>query len=67
MVNVDRVKGKLPCLLLIGDTGKRETDNEFMRNRYRLKRLQERNPQDFNSLVNQLCLILDLIDQVIQH
>jgi hypothetical protein len=63
MVNADRVKRKLPCLLSDGDTGKRESNNEFMRNRYRLVQFQKRNPRRFNSLTNQLCAILDEIDK----
>jgi hypothetical protein len=61
MVNVDRVKRKLPSLLCDGDTSKQENNNQFMRNRYRLQQFIRRNPQRFNCLVNQLCAILDEI------
>ena len=62
MVNADRVKRKLPSLLCDGDTSTRENGNAFMRNRYRLKQFQKRNPKKFNNLRNQLCAILDEID-----
>ena len=62
MVNTDRVKKKLPSLLVDGDTSKREYNNVFMQNRYRLRQFQRRNPQKFNSLINQLCAILNEID-----
>ena len=63
MVNVDRVKRKLPCLLCDGDTSEQKNNNTYMRNRYRLMQFQKRNPQRFNSLTNQLCDILDEIDR----
>ena len=62
MVNADRVKKKLPSLLCNGDTSERENNNAFMRNRYRLRQFQKRNPQRFNCLINQLCALLDKID-----
>lgn len=63
MVNADRVKSKLPSLLCDGDTSKRENNNAFMRNRYRLLQFQKRNPQRFNCLMNNLCAILGKIDK----
>jgi hypothetical protein len=63
MVNADRVKRKLPCLLCSGDTGNRKNNNEFMRNRYRFQQFIKRKPQKFNSLANQLCAILDELDK----
>jgi hypothetical protein len=54
MVNVDRVKKKLPSLLCRGDTSKPENNKVFMRNRYRLLQFQKRNaralPQVFANL-----------------
>jgi hypothetical protein len=63
MVNVDRVKRKLPCLLLDGDTGKRKNNNEFMRNRYRLQQLMKRKSKRTNFLINELVLVLEKIDK----
>jgi hypothetical protein len=65
MVNVDRVKRKLPCLLCDGDTGKRETNNAFMRNRYRLQQFIKRNPEKFNTLINDFVAVLEKIDNEI--
>jgi hypothetical protein len=62
MVNVDRVKRKLPCLLCDGDTGKRENNNTFMRNRYRLQQFIKRNPDRFNTLANELVFVLEKIE-----
>lgn len=62
MVNADRVKSKLPSLLCNGDTSKRENNNMFMRNRYRLLQFQKRNSQRFNCLMNRLCAVLDEIE-----
>ena len=54
MVNVGLVKRQLPCLLLDGDTGKRENNNSFMGNRYRLQQFIKRNPDRSNTLDNEL-------------
>ena len=62
MVNADRVKRKLPSLLCDGDTTKRENNNAFMRNCYRLQRFKKRNPQRFNTLTNRLLVVLKEID-----
>ena len=63
MVNMDRVKRKLPCLLCDGDTGKRENNNEFMRNRYRLQQFIKRNPERFSALFNELVWVLEKIEK----
>jgi len=62
MVNVDRVKEKLPGLLVNAKTTKHKAWNEFMRNRYRLIKLMDRSPQRFNSLIVQLCALLEEIE-----
>ena len=62
MVNADRVKRKLPSLLVDGDTSKRKQWNKFMRNRYRLLQLQKRNPERYNTLTIQLLNLLREID-----
>jgi hypothetical protein len=63
MVNANRVKRKLPSLLVDGDTSKRKFQNEFMRNRYRLQQFQKRKPERFKSLMNRLCGGLEEIDR----
>ena len=65
MVNVDRVRRKLPSLLVDGDTSKRKHNKEFMRNRYGLQHFQRRNPKRFSNLTNQLMVILEEIDRKI--
>jgi hypothetical protein len=66
MVNVARVKKKIPSLLVDGDTSERKNNNDFMRNRYRLRQFQKRNPQRFTSLTNQLCAVLSEIDKELE-
>ena len=63
MVNVDRVKHKLPFMLCDGDTSEREHNNAFMRNRYRLQQFIKRNPDRFNTLTNELVLVLEKIEK----
>ncbi len=53
MVNVDKVKRKLPGLC-DGVTGTIFNDIEFMRNRYRLQQFQKHNPEKFSSLMVRL-------------
>jgi hypothetical protein len=65
MVNVDRVKRKLPSLLCDQPTGSRANDDRCMRNRYRLARLQKRKPQRFDSLTNKLIMVLEEFDREI--
>lgn len=62
MVNADRVKKKLPGLLVDGDTTEKKNKSGIMRNRYRLQQFIKRNPQRANSLTNQLIHILEEID-----
>jgi hypothetical protein len=54
LVNADRVKRKLPSLLVDGDTSKKANYNKFMRTRYRLSRFKRRNPERFNTLTNKV-------------
>jgi hypothetical protein len=63
MVNADRVKRKLPCLLCDCDTGKRESNNAFMRNRYWLQQFKSRKPQRFDTLTSELIFILVKIEK----
>ena len=59
MVNVNRVKEKLPGLLVDGKTTKRKRWNAFMQSRYRLQQFQRLKPERFNSLTNKLVMILE--------
>jgi hypothetical protein len=59
MVNANRVKRKLPGLLVDQETTKRKGWNSFMRCRYQLERFKKRTPQRFNTLTNQLIVVLE--------
>jgi hypothetical protein len=60
MVNVDRVKRKLPSLLVDGSTTKRKSWNSLMRYRYRFTQFKKRQPEKFASIANRI--LLDLTD-----
>ena len=47
VVNADRVKRKLPSLLLDGSTTSKKGWRVFMRYRYRLEQLKKPNPEKF--------------------
>jgi len=64
MVNVDRVKRRLPSLLCDGNTSKRQNNNAVMQNRYSLQ-FKKRNPQKFNTLTNELVFIPAKIEKEI--
>jgi hypothetical protein len=61
MVNADRVKRKLPSLL-VDDCSNRHKKgwNKFMRTRSRLSNFKKHNPEKFNTLTNKV--IADLND-----
>jgi hypothetical protein len=65
LVNVDRVKEKLPGLLVDAKTTRHKAWNEFMRNRYRLRKLMDQKPQRLNSLIARLCDVLEEIEKEI--
>ena len=52
MVNADRVKRKLPSLLVDGSTTKKKNWNSLMRNRYLVDRFKKQNPERYNALLN---------------
>lgn len=58
MVNADRVKRKLPSLLLDYETGTKENNASFMKNRYQLTRFKKNNPQEYEFLLNRLIFVL---------
>ena len=60
MVNADRVKRKLPSLLVDGSTTKKNSWNSLMRYRYRVTQFKKRQPEKFNSITNRI--LLDLTD-----
>ena len=52
MVNADRVKRKLPSLLVDGSTTKKKNWNSLMRNRYLVDRFKKQNPERYTALLN---------------
>ena len=60
MVNADRVKRKLPSLLIDSSTTKKKSWNSLMRYRYRFTQFKKRQPEKFNSITNRI--LLDLAD-----
>jgi hypothetical protein len=60
LVNADRIKRKLPSLLVEGSTTGKKNWNSLMRYRYRFGQFKKRQPQKFNSITNRI--LLDLID-----
>jgi hypothetical protein len=60
LVNADRVKRKLPSLLVDGSTTEKKSWNSLMRYRYRFIQLKKRHPDKFNTLANRV--LADLAD-----
>lgn len=54
MVNADRVKRKVPSLLLDDCTNNKKGWKAFMRSRYRYEQYKKRNPEKFNTLTNKV-------------
>jgi hypothetical protein len=60
LVNADRVKHKLPSLLVDGSTTEKKSWNSLMRYRYRFTQFKKRHPEKFDSITNRI--LLDLVD-----
>jgi hypothetical protein len=60
LVNADRVKRKLPSLLVDDTTTKKKGWNSLMRYRYRYTRFKKKHPERYNVLTNKL--ISDLVE-----
>jgi hypothetical protein len=59
-VNADRVKRKLPSLLVDSSTTKKKSWNSLMHYRYRFTEFKKRQPEKFNAITNRI--LLDLTD-----
>ena len=59
-LNADRIKRKLPSLLVDGSTTEKKSWNSLMRYRYRFTKFKKRQPEKFNSITNRI--LLDLTD-----
>jgi hypothetical protein len=65
-LNTDRVKKKIPALLIDGNSSEKANFNKFMRLRYGYAQFQKRNPQKCRNLTNELMGVLKEIDKEIQ-
>ena len=59
-MNADRVKRKLPSLLVDDSTTKKKDWNSLMRYRYRFTQFKKRQPGKYNSMTNRI--LVDLMD-----
>ncbi len=66
-MNAERVKSKLPSLLVDKSTTERESWNGLMRNRYRLNKFRRRHPEKFNSLTNRVLADLAELEKAINE
>ena len=67
MVNADRVKRKLPSLLVDDSTTKKKNWNSFMRYRYRFIQFKKRQPEKFNSLTNRVLADLMNLEKAVNN
>jgi hypothetical protein len=67
LLNAERVKSKLPSLLVENSTTERKSWNSLMRNRYRLNRFRRRHPEKFNSLTNRVLADLAELEKAINE
>ena len=65
MVNADRVKRKLPSLLVDESTTKKKSWNSLMRYRYGFTQLKKRHPERFNTLTNRILSDLSELEREI--
>ena len=65
MVNADRVKRKLPSLLVDCSTTKRKGWNSLMRYRYRFEQFKKKNPEKCNTLTNKIIADLTEIEKTV--
>jgi len=68
MVNADRVKRKLPSLL-VDDCSNRHKKgwNKFMRLRYQLKQFKKKNPEKFNNLTNKIIADITELEKAVSN
>ena len=67
MVNADRVKRKLPSLLVEGSTTEKKSWNSLMRCRYRFIQFKKQHPEKFNSITNRILLDLNDLDKAVNE
>jgi hypothetical protein len=62
-LNADRVKRKLPSLLVDRSTTKKSSWNSLTRDRYRFAQFKKRQPEKFNSITNRILLDLTYLEK----
>ncbi len=67
MVNADRVKRKLPSLLVEGNTTEKKNWNSFMLYRYRFTQFEKRQPEKFHSITSRILLDLTCLEKAINE
>ena len=67
MVNADRVKRKLPSLLVENSTTGKKNWNSLMRYRYRFTQLKKRQPEKFNSITTRILLDLTNLEKAVNE
>ena len=65
MVNADRVKRKLPSLLVDSSTTKKKSWTSLMRYRYRSEQFKKNNPKKINTLTNRIIADLKEIEKTV--
>jgi hypothetical protein len=65
-LNADRVKKKIPALLIDGNSSEKNNFNKFMRLRYGFYQFQKRKPERCSDLTNRLMNVLEEIDREIK-
>ena len=64
-MNADRVKRKLPSLLVDDSTTKKKNWNSLMRYRYRFTQFKKRQPEKFNSITNHILADLEEFEKAV--
>jgi hypothetical protein len=66
-LNADRVKRKLPSLLIDDSTTEKKGWNSLMRYRYRFTQFKKRQPDKFNTLTNRIIVALDELEKAVNE
>jgi hypothetical protein len=67
MVNADRVKHRLPSLLVDDCSNRHKKSwNKFMRSRYQLQKFNKNNPEKFNNLTNRVIADLTELEKAVE-
>ena len=66
MVNEDRVKRKLPTILVNGSLNQRQNFNDYQLTRYKLRRLEKKNPPKFKRVIRKAVKALEEIENALE-